>query len=86
MKITYTSLIPVIHANLFIMAWAIQNCFQGISEGKLLILKENPTKTQFYEKMNNTSGDNFLLTTKLYKTQINSVIMGSKIWNPEGKA
>ena len=82
--LTKMSPIPGLHANLFRVTRALQQGFQLTSEGETLILK-GKTEICFDKKMENKSGEVFLLNTKFYKSADNAALLVFKKRNTEGK-
>ena len=80
------AIIPDLHANLFSVTLEIQKGSQVTLDSKEWILKKNYAKIRFVEKMENTSGKGFLLTTKIYNNPNNAALLGPKKQNKEGMA
>ena len=56
------------------------------SEVEALILKKNPTKNRFDNKMANTGNESFPLTINIYKRPINAAIADPTENNTERKS
>ena len=67
MILTNMDVIPGLHVNLFSVTQALQKGFKLTSEGETLILNKNQQKNGFDKQMGSKSGEEFLLTTNVYK-------------------
>ena len=67
MTLSNASVIPGLHANIFIVLCAQQKGFQVMSEVQALIMTKHSTRIHFDREMANKSSEGFLITTKFYK-------------------
>ena len=82
-KLSSMTVILGLQANLFSVAWALQNVFQVMSEDETLIFKKTSTGICFENKMTNNGGKVFLLSTKLYKSTNNAATLA--LWEAESR-
>ena len=86
MKLSFTTIIPVLQKCLFIVIRVLQKGLQATSEGKALIIKKIRPQFLLMEEMANNCGKGFPLTTKICMKPNNAAIWGPNNFNLEGKA